>query len=61
MATRTVAHPTFRDENTPVVRRDWEFVDRVDEIGDPLDAARGALLGVILCVPFWLVVLWVLL
>jgi hypothetical protein len=61
MATRTVARPTFRDENARVVRREWEFVDRVDETGDPLGAARGALVGVMLCVPFWLVVLWVLL
>ena len=61
MATRAVAHPTFRDENTRVIRRDWEFVDRVDETGDPLGAARGALVGLTVCVPFWLVVLWVLL
>ena len=27
---------------------------------DPLDAARGALLGLMLCVPFWIVVLWAL-
>ena len=58
---RTVAGPTFRDENTLVFRRYWEFVDRVDETGDPLGAARGALVGMMLCVPFWLVVLWVLL
>jgi hypothetical protein len=61
MVTRTVAHPTFRDENTRVIRRDWEFVDRVNETGDPLGAARGAMVGLMLCVPFWLVVLWVLL
>jgi hypothetical protein len=61
MATRTLPRPTLRDEDIRVIRREWEFVDRVDEIGDPLGAARGALVGMTLCVPFWLVVLWVVL
>jgi hypothetical protein len=31
-----------------------------DVAADPLDAARGALLGLLLCVPFWIVVIWAL-
>jgi hypothetical protein len=31
-----------------------------DVDADPLDAARSALLGLLLCVPFWIVVIWAL-
>jgi hypothetical protein len=61
MVTQAVAHPSFQDGNALVVERDRQFVEPAEGTVDQLDPARGVLLAVVLCVPFWIALFWALL
>ena len=71
MATRTFVDRPFQDLNVPDLldtRTESEFVAAVGlvepseeiESDDRLSPARGILIALLLCTPFWLAVFWLL-
>lgn len=69
MASHTVANRPFQDLDVPDVLAapgkaakpvDVVAACEADEIDDRLSPARGILLALLLCTPFWIAVYWLL-